>query len=93
MAGLVLAQQIAGAADLQVAHGDLEARTQLGVLADGLQAFVRLFGQHPFGREEEIGVGPLSRTPDAAPQLVQLAQAHEIGAVDDERVDRRHVDA
>ena len=36
VARLVRAQQVAGPPDLQVAHGDLEARAELGVLADGL---------------------------------------------------------
>ena len=34
---LLAAQQVSGAADLHVAHGDAEAGAQLGELADGLQ--------------------------------------------------------
>ena len=45
------------------------------------------------GGMEEVGVGPLPGTADAAAQLVELAEAEQVGAVDDERVDRRHVDA
>ena len=39
------AQQVAGAADLEVAHRDLEARAQLGGLADGLEPLVGLFAE------------------------------------------------
>jgi len=45
--GLVVAEEIAGSTDLKVAHRDLEARTELGVLADRAKAFVRLLGEHP----------------------------------------------
>src|SRR5581483_2940427 len=90
---LVLTEEVAGAADLEVAHGDLEARPELGVLADRLEALVGLFCQRPLGREEEVGVRPLPGAAHAAPQLMQLTEAHKVGAVDDERVDRRHVDA
>ena len=33
MAGLLVAEQVAGAAQLEVAHRDLEARAELGVVA------------------------------------------------------------
>ena len=46
VAALLVAQQVAGAADLQVAHGDLEAGAQLGVVGQRLQARRRL------GREQ-----------------------------------------
>ena len=38
VAGLLGAEQVAGAADLEVAHGDLETRAQVGGLADRLAA-------------------------------------------------------
>ena len=93
VAGLGLAEQVAGAADLEVAHGDLEAAAELGGLADRLQPLVGLLGQHHVGRVEQVGVGPLAAAPDPAAQLVQLAEAEQVGALDDERVHRRHVDA
>ena len=42
---LLGAEQVAGAADLEVAHRDLEPRTEIGELADRLQPLVRLFGE------------------------------------------------
>ena len=71
----------------------LKPGAQLGGLADGLQPLVRLLGDGPVGREEQVGVGPLTGAADPAPQLVELAEAEQVGPVDDERVHRRHVDA
>jgi hypothetical protein len=45
VAALVLAQHLAGAADLQVVHRQVEARAQLLHLLDGLQAHRGLLGQ------------------------------------------------
>ena len=92
MAGLVPPEQIAGAPDLQVAQGDLEPGAELGVVADGPQALVGLFGEHPVDRVEQVGVGPLSGPAHPAPELVELAQPQQVGPVDHQRVDRRHVD-
>ena len=93
VAGLVAAEQVAGAPDLEVAHGDLEPRAQLGVLADGAQPLVGLLGQDLVGGEEQVGVGPLPGPAHPAPQLVELAQAEAVGPVDHQGVDGGHVDA
>ena len=93
MARLVAAEQVARAADLEVAHRDLEPGTELGLLADRLQPLVRLLGDGPVGREEEVRVGPLAGATHPTPELVELAEAEAVGPVHDERVDRRHVDA
>ena len=42
---------------------------------------------------DQVGVGAVVRTADAAAQLVQLRQAEAVGAVDDDGVGGRHVDA
>ena len=42
--GLRRTQQVAGAPDLEVAHGNAKARAQLGGLADRLEPFVGLLG-------------------------------------------------
>ena len=62
------------------------------MLADRLQSLVGLFGQDAVGRVEEVGIGPLAAAAHPPPDLVQLAQPEQVGAVDDERVDRGHVD-
>ncbi len=90
---LRLAEQVAGTADLEVAHRDPEAGTELGRLADRAQPFVRLLGQRAVPRVEQVGVGALTAAPDPTAELVHLTQPEQVGALDDEGVDRRHVDA
>ena len=67
MAGLVGAEEVAGASDLQVPHGDLEARAELGVLADGAQALVGLFGQLVVLRIKKVCVSTLVGPAHPAP--------------------------
>ena len=92
MPRLLGAEQVAGAADLEVAHRDLEARAELRVVGEGRQPRPRL------GRElggfgiEEVRVREDVRAPDAAADLVELGEAEQVGALDDERVRLRDVD-
>ena len=55
-------------------------------LAMVAQPVVRRLGQRLLRRVEEVAVGALAATPDAAAQLVQLAEAEAVGALDDQRV-------
>ena len=90
---LLGAEQVARAADLEVAHRDLEAGTEVGELADRLQALVRLLGERTIARIQEVRVRALPAPADPAAQLVELREAEHVGPVDDERVHRRHVEA
>ena len=58
VARLGLAEQVAGAADLEVAHGDPVAGPELGGFADGLEPLVGVLAEHAVGRVEQVGVGP-----------------------------------
>src|SRR5690606_9280176 len=80
-------QQVARAADFQVAQGNLEARPQLGEFPDGLQALFRVFGQYFVLAVGEIRICHSIAAPDPAPELIQLRQPEAIRFVDDERVD------
>ena len=86
VAGLRPSQEVAGASDLKVALGNREARTQLGVRGDRLEALVRGLGQRLVARVEEVRVGAFAASSDAPAQLVKLGQAEGVGAVHDERV-------
>ena len=44
-------------------------------------------------RVQQVGVGALAAAADATAQLVELREAEQVGAVDDDRVDPRHVEA
>ena len=91
--GLLPAQQIAGAADLQVLHGHLHARPQVGIGGNGAQPLQGGLGQGPVGRVQEVGVGALAPAAHAPAQLMELAQPHAVGPVDNEGVGVRHVQA
>src|SRR5207248_3977862 len=93
VAGLLGAEHVAGPADLEVAHGDLEPGPEIGELADRLEPLVGLFGEGLLARVEQVRVGALTPAADATAQLVQLREPEQIGAVDDERVDGRDVEA
>ena len=89
MARLLRAQKIAGTPDLQVAKGDLEARTQGGELFDRLQSAGCAAIHAPAGLgwvEQHVGIGAGFRAPHAATQLVQFGQAVVIGLVDENGV-------
>jgi hypothetical protein len=93
VAALLRPQQVAGAADLQVAGGDAEAGAQVAELADRQQAPARPLGEHGVRRHQQVAVGELVAAPDPAAELVELSQPEAVGAVDDHRVDVGDVDA
>ena len=69
---LLGAHKRARAADLQVAHGDAHAATQVLELRKRHQALGRLFGKQQLAREHEIRVGLRGRAPHATLELVEL---------------------
>jgi hypothetical protein len=92
LARLLFAQDLAGAADLEVVHREIEARAEVLHHRDRFEALGGVAAQRFLGRREEIGVGLVVRAADAAAQLVQLRQAELVGAVDDDGVGGRDVD-
>ena len=93
VAGLLLAQQIAGAADVEIVAGELEA---------GAQRLQRLQHREPplglrrdllLRRQREQRIGPQLRAADAAAQLIELGEAEHVGAMHDQRVGVGDVEA
>ena len=75
-AALRLAEQLAGAADLEVVRREHEAGAQLFQRLDGFEALRRHRALSALrGGVEQIGVGAVVRAADAAAQLVQLREA------------------
>src|SRR3954467_1039505 len=93
VAGLLVAEEVAGAADLEVAHRDLEAGTELGVVAERAEALRRLLGQRGRARVQEVRVRALATPAHAPADLVELGEPEQVGALDDQRVRLRDVDA
>ena len=93
MSRLLRAQQIARAANLQVFQRDLETGAEIVGLHDRGQAALRDLGQRAVRLGHQVGEGAHAGASDAAAELVHLGQAETFGAVEDDRVDTRDIDA
>src|SRR5690348_3684238 len=56
MSGLLVAQQVAGAADVEIVAGELEARTEAIQVCEYLKTLLSGFGDRTIGGHCEIGV-------------------------------------
>ena len=92
VAGLLGAEQVARAADLEVAHRDREAGAELGVVGERRQPRAGLRGQLGRVRIEEVGVREDVAAADAPADLVELGEPELVGALDDQRVRLRDVE-
>ena len=93
VAGLFLAEQIAGAADVEVVRGELEAGAQRFQRLQHLQPPLGLRGDLLLRRQREQRIGAQLRAPDPAAQLIELRQAEHVGAVHDQRVGGGDIEA
>ena len=89
---LLVAEQVAGAADVEVVAGELESGAEAVEIGEHLQPLLGRFGDRAVGRRGQIGIGAGLRAPDAAAQLVELGEPEPVGAVDDERVRARDIE-
>ena len=92
MPGLLVAEQIAGAADVEVVARQLKPGAQSVQGLHDFEPALRGRRQLLLLRQGQIGVGAHLAAPDAAAQLVELRQAEHVGAVHDHRVGRRDVE-
>ena len=72
---LLGAEDVAGAADLEIAHGDLHAAAIAWSFDEGVEPFAGEFGECAAFGGEEIGVGGAVPSADAAAQLVEVGKA------------------
>ena len=93
VAGLLVAEQVAGAADVEVVRGELEAGAERVERLQHLEPPLGLDGQRLVGRHGEERIGARLRAADAAAQLVELGQAEHVGAMHDQGVGGRDVEA
>ena len=90
LAVLLLAEQVAGAANLEVAHGELEPGAEVLQVADDVEALVGLLGERPRGRIHHVCVRPLPRASDTSAELVELCEAEPMRVIDDDGVGVRN---
>ena len=93
MAALFRAEQVARAANFQVAHGDFEAAAQHGVLLDGADPFPGVGEQTGVARQQQVGIRLMLVTANASAQLIKVAQTETVGAIDDQGVRVRNIEA
>ena len=81
------AEEVAGAALLEVGLGQGEA------VGGGSEGFQALAGLGVFVVREEDAVALMGAAPDAAPELVELAEAEAVGIFDDHEAGVGNIDA
>ena len=93
VSGLFFAKQIAGAADIEIVAGQLEAGAKRVERLQHLQAAVDGWRKQTVGGNGEQRIGARLGAPDPSAQLIELRQTEHVGAVDDQRVGGRDVEA
>ena len=93
MTRLLFAEQIAGAANVEVVRGKREAGTQRIERLQNLQTLLGTFREFLSRRRGDIGISARLGTTDPAAKLIELGKAEHIGAMYDQRVRIRHVEA
>ncbi len=86
MAGLLVAEQIARAANVQIVTGERETRPQRIQRLHYLKPPQRRRRDRLARRQGQIGIGAHLRTPDTPAQLIELRQAEPVRPVDDDRI-------
>jgi len=86
MPTLLAPEDIASAADFQIAQGDTKSGAELRIFLDGLKAFSSGRINGAFDRQEQIGVGPVFVATDPTAELVEFGQAEPVGIVDDDGI-------
>ena len=93
VAVLLAAEHVAGAAEFEVESGDAEAGAEFAEFFHGGEALAGDVGERGLGRDEQVGVGALRCAADAAAELIELGEAETIGAIDEDGVGARDVEA
>ena len=93
VAALLGAENVARAANLEVAHGDVEPGPELRRRQHGLQPLLGGLGHAAGLGYHQIGVGAPGATPHPASKLVQLREAEGVRAVYYQRVDVGDIEA
>ncbi len=92
MTRLLLAEQVAGAADVEIVARQGEAGAEGVESLHDFEPALRRLGQRLGRWQGQIGIGPHLAAADAAAQLIELRQAEHVGAMDDHRIGDRHIE-
>ena len=93
MAGLLVPDEIACSADIQIVAGEMKSGAKTVQIGQHLEAFFRRLRQDAtFGRGE-IGISARLGASHPAAQLVKLRQTETVGAMDNQRIGAGDVQA
>ena len=92
MAGLLVAEEVAGAADVEIVARQLEPGAERIQCLHDFQAAQRGRRQLLFLGQRQIAIGAHLAAADAAAQLIELGQPEHVGAVHDQRVGGRDIE-
>ena len=93
MARLLLAQNVARSANLQIPHRDLKSGSELRILLDGVQPLPGVIFQGSVLGNQQVAVGLVMTAAHPTSQLMQLRQSEAIGSLHDERIGTRYIQA
>ena len=93
VAVLLAAQQVSGAAKFEIERGDAESRAEGAEFLERGEPARGQRRERNILRNQQVGVGALVRASHAAAQLIQFGKAETVGAIDEDRVGARNVEA
>jgi nitroreductase len=93
VAALLAAEHVARAAQLQVERGDFKSRAEVAELLERGETAAGDFSQFILRRDEQVGIRAAIGAAHAATQLVELAQAVTLSAVDQDGIREWNVEA
>ena len=93
VSALLAAEEISGAAKFEIEGGDFESGAEVGEFFQRREATAGDGREFDFLRDQQVCVGAAVRAADASAELVELGEAEAVGAVDQDRVAERDVEA
>ena len=93
MSALLGSEEVPRAADLEVAHREVEARTQLLQFLDGADPRARIGVERAVARDQKVTIRLVRAAPDPPAELVEIGEPEPLGVVDQDRVRPLDVEA
>ena len=93
LAVLFRAEKISGATHLEILQRDLDARTELGKIADRGKAFFRIFLKDFFRLISDICIRLTVGSSDTSFQLIKLRKTETVTVLDNDGIHVRHIHA
>ena len=83
MSMLLRTQKISGTAKLQIPHRNLKSTSQICILTDCSQTFLRCLFQHHILSVHQERIGSSVRTPYPSPKLIELGKSISVRVMND----------